>query len=400
MLRSIVVCPDLELSAKFCNVLEQTAVVHNRKTMDRYPLPQDILRTARAQAVDVLFLSFEDQEKASGISALLESEVRYVEIVALHGSMDAAVLHQTMRLGIREFIAEPFDFQEVADSLSRIRNLVGKRPQSNLRTTQVFSFLPAKAGVGTSTVALNTAAAMSRDEDTRVLLADFDLSSGMLRFLLKRVNQRSVVDAMENIARMDEHIWRDLVTTVDGTKDRLDVLHSGVVNPSYRIDHDQIRELAAFMGRAYGAIVFDLSGNLERYSMELMSESKRILLVCTPEVASLHLAREKLAFLRKMDLEGRVSIVLNRLQKRSLFTQVQVEEMLGLPVAHSFPNDYVGINEATRLAQWINPASGMGRSFETFARELRERPAIQAPARAKHKFLEYLAPALRTLHAS
>jgi len=62
-----------------------------------------------------------------------------------------------------------------------------------------------------------------------------------------------------------------------------------------------IRELEAFLGRCYSTLCFDLSGNLERYSLEFMSESKRILMVCTPEVASLHMAREKLSFLRTID---------------------------------------------------------------------------------------------------
>jgi hypothetical protein len=34
--------------------------------------------------------------------------------------------------------------------------------------------------------------------------------------------------------------------------------------------------------------------------------------VCTPEVPSLHLTREKLAFLKTMELDTRVSVVLNR----------------------------------------------------------------------------------------
>jgi len=398
MLRSIVVCPNQDLSKKFVEVLEQINTVENRKTMDVYPIPENLLRTMRAQGAAILFLSFEDQEKAAEIAALLETEARHVEVVALHTSMDPEVLRHTMRLGIREFLAEPFEFQSVADSLAQVLTFIGKRPHTDLRTLHVFSFLPSKAGVGTSTVALNVASAMARDENTRVLLADFDLNSGMTRFLLKLANQFSVVDALNNAPRLEEHLWADLVTTVDGAEGRLDVIHSGPVNPNYRIDTDQIRELAAFIGRCYGAICFDLSGNLERYSLELMNESKRIILVCTPEVVSLHLAREKLAFLQKMELAGRVSLVVNRMHKHSAFTKAQVEELLGLPVVHCFPNDYARVNEATRQGTWIQASSEMGRSFEEFARVLRDRPTVEAHSKARHKFLQYIAPARRTVY--
>ncbi len=36
-----------------------------------------------------------------------------------------------------------------------------------------------------------------------------------------------------------------------------------------------------FMRRNYRVLCFDLSGNLEKYSLEIMHESKKIFLVCT-----------------------------------------------------------------------------------------------------------------------
>ncbi len=42
------------------------------------------------------------------------------------------------------------------------------------------------------------------------------------------------------------------------------------------MDVSQIGKLMAFMRRTYQALCFDLSGNLEKYSLELMQESKRI----------------------------------------------------------------------------------------------------------------------------
>ena len=83
---------------------------------------------------------------------------------------------------------------------------------------------------------------------------------------------------------------------------------------------------------------FDLYGNLEKYSLEIMHESKKIFLVCTPEIPSLHLAREKYLYLKQLDLSDRVSILLNRCQKRPLLSSHQIEELLGLPVETRFDN--------------------------------------------------------------
>jgi Flp pilus assembly CpaE family ATPase len=172
------------------------------------------------------------------------------------------------------------------------------------------------------------------------------------------------------------------------------VLHAGRVNPNLRIEGTQIRNLVEFMRRNYDALCFDLSGNLEKYSMELMQESKRIMLVVTPEIPSLHLAREKLHFLRGFDLESRVSVVLNRCHKKPLFTKPQVEELLGLPVVQTFPNDYEGVNKAMTAGKWLEPESDMGQQFAEFAKGLFEKKAV--PKEPK-KFLEFLSTPNRLL---
>ena len=63
-------------------------------------------------------------------------------------------------------------------------------------TDSVFAFLPAKAGSGATTIAVNTSLALSRLPDTNVLLMDLDLNSGLAGFMLL-LNQTtySIVDA-------------------------------------------------------------------------------------------------------------------------------------------------------------------------------------------------------------
>jgi pilus assembly protein CpaE len=302
-------------------------------------------------------------------------------------------MRETMRVGVREFVVDPFDRQSVLEALRTVHELLQRKPVVMERTNQIFSFLPSKAGVGTSTIALNVSAAMARRPGMHVLLSDFDLNSGMLRFMLKLQNEYSVIDAAEHALHIDENLWPSLVTSIDS----MDVLHAGRINPNLRIDTAQIRALVDFARRNYSALSFDLSGNLERYSLELMQESKRVLLVCTPEIPSLHLAREKLYFLRSLDLDSRVSVILNRCQKKALFTREQVEEILGVPVVKTFPNDYHGVNRAVTNGTCIDPLTDMGKEFTHFAQDLLEpRPPTGKPEQKK-KFLEYFAVPSSTL---
>jgi pilus assembly protein CpaE len=382
VLRSIIVCPDPELSAQLEETLVSLGDVTVFRTLSHYPTATDLIRTLRAHAPDVIFLSFESLDKAEETIQYLEKESEDAQVIGVHRATDPLVLRTMMRLGVREFVSFPFETQMLADCLHHAATRLGNKPAGYETTTQIFSFLPSKAGVGTSTLVLNVAAALAREPKARVLLSDFDMNSGMMRFLLKLQNSYSVLDAVEHSAAMDEHLWPQLVTTIGN----LDVLHAGQINPSLRIDPTQIRNLVQFMRRNYNSLCFDLSGNLERYSIEIMQESKRVILVCTPEIPSLHLAREKLQFLRTVDLEARTVIVLNRMAKKPLFTPAQVAEIVGVPVIASVTNDYPAITEATASGSFVEVKSDLGKQFTQLSKSLAE---SRAPVKdGKRKFLE------------
>src|SRR6185295_15819497 len=170
--------------------------------------------------------------------------------------------------------------------------------------------------------------------------------------------------------------------------DRLDVLHAGKLNPSVRIDGSQIHNLIDFMRRNYTSLFFDLSGNLERYSLEIMQESRKIFLVCTPEIPSLHLAREKYQFLKGLDVDDRVAVLLNRCQKKPMITPEQIENLLGLPVHMTFPNDYHGVNRALTHGTFVETTSDLGRQYVKLAQSMSELKH-HVPANTKKKFIEY-----------
>jgi pilus assembly protein CpaE len=384
LLRSIIICPDADLAAHLETALTAVGGISAFLTLDHYPTATELVRTLRAHAPDIIFLSIESLEKSQETVGLLEKEARGVQIIAVHRRLDASVLRETMRLGVREFLTAPIERQALLESLRHAALLLERHPPDYETTSQIFSFLPSKAGVGTSTLALNVSAALSRRSEKRVLLSDFDLNSGMMRFLLKIQNEFSVTDAVERSNAMDEQLWPQLVTSVGN----LDVLHAGHINPSLRIEPTQIRNLVQFMRRNYQTLCFDLSGNLERYSVELMQESKRVLLVCTPEIPSLHLAREKLHFLRAARLEGQIYVILSRVHKRPLFTKEQVEELLGVPVLATVPNDYLGVNRATSVGTFVDVRSDLGKNYERCATALLEACATPVSENRK-KFLEF-----------
>jgi Flp pilus assembly CpaE family ATPase len=145
----------------------------------------------------------------------------------------------------------------------------------------------------------------------------------------------------------------------------------------------------------------DLSGNLEKYSMEIMHESRKIFVVCTPEIASLHLAREKLQYLQRMDLGDRACVLLNRYVKKSSVTPTEVEQIVGAPVEIAFPNDYTRVNRAIQEGKGVDPASELGKCYAELGAYMLQKK-LTAPEASRRRFVEYfnITPARFSLERS
>lgn len=384
MLRAAIVCRDQDLSVSLTEALSQFSQVAVLRSVNVYPSGQQLVRFLRAHAPDVIFLSVEDMAYVQEVITALETTAPGVSLVAIHRSLQPQVLLETMRVGIREFLAAPFQMTALQETLGRLKDKYKQKPAGVDSTDLLYSFLPAKAGSGTSTVAVNVAFALSRMEDMNSLLLDFDLNSGMVRFMLKLDNAYSLLDAAEHASEMDENLWPQLVTSMG----QLDVLHAGTINPNYRIEPSQLRYLINFARRNYKVVCADLSGNMERYSVEVMHESKRIFLVCTPEIPSLYLACEKYKYLQQLELGDRVSLVMNRSNRRDLIGDHEVQQLVGLPVQISLPNDYLGVHKAVTAAKPVDPASVLGRQYTTLAQSMVARPSAPLPQQKK-RFVEF-----------
>src|SRR5262249_7125666 len=157
---------------------------------------------------------------------------------------------------------------------------------------------PVKPGAGASIVSSNTAGALARVEGTRTLLADFDLNSGMISFLLKINAEHTVREALSNAHQMDENIWGRLKTECGA----LDVLAADMAMGE-AVRSDRLVQLLDFFRDSYDATCVDLAGGFDSMSMDILRESSRIYLVSTQELACQHLLVRKAQILKSRGLE-------------------------------------------------------------------------------------------------
>ena len=383
MLRAITLGADPELARELEEVFLNTGRFGLLRSIGDYPDRSGLQRILRAHAPQAVFLCVDSMAEACQVKESIEQTVPGAPVVAFGRDVGQQVLLELMKMGVREFLPVPFQPEQVFELAERIEGHLAKNPLAIDSTDLMFSFLPAKPGVGTSTLAINLSVAFSRQPDTKTLLADFDLNSGLIAFMLKLNTPYTTVDAVLRSEDLDENLWPQLVAT----RDDLHLLPSGRSEPGVRIEPIQINRMLTFARRQYGVICADLSGNMEKYSIELMMESKRIFLVTTPEIPPIHLARERLNLLRDLDLGDRVSVLLNRWDKNCAVTIPQIENLLEVPIFESFPNAYAEVHKALVAARPVEESSELGKCCANVARRILS-PGEPAGVKPRKRFFE------------
>jgi pilus assembly protein CpaE len=287
-----------------------------------------------------------------------------------------------MRAGVRETIFLPLVQREVEEVVSRLR-AHGAGKDGIPKTGEVLCFLPAKPGVGASTLAINTATALARKGGAKVLLVDADLGSGVIRFMLQLKHERSLRDAAKKVADLDENMWSQLVTRVNG----LDVLHAGGSSPANALDPHCLLDLLDFWRRTYNIICLDFSGGMEQYSLDLLRQASKIFLVCTSELAAMHLLREKAQILKANGVAERVHAIYNRKSFSESLSQKQMQEIIEVPIFWTFRNSYAETTVACKEGRALRAGSALGLEFNAFAAVLR---GDEAPAPKRNIFRDVL----------
>jgi pilus assembly protein CpaE len=380
---AIVICPNAELR----NNLEETASCYSAmriaKSLDYYPDPDQLRRLMRRWAPKLIFVSLENANAATEIGRQLESEFSSIQRIALSAAEEPGVLRLALQLRMAEMLVSPFPRPHFEEVIRRLSDHMELHPPSEGSPGQVYAFMPAKGGVGASTIASNAVRAMAQVAGSHVLLADFDISSGVAGFMFNAEHDYSINDAAVRNKELDDETWQRLVKKVGN----VDLLLSDAPRVDGGITPEQIAPVLDFARKSYSAIGADLGDTFDDRSLAVMREANRIFLVTTPELASLRMAKLKAMSLRKMEWEDKTELLLNRATKRMEIPVEEIEALVGLPVFATFPCDYADVMRSIRAA---SSSPRLAASIKQFVEKLVEKKKAVQPDK-RPRFIERFA---------
>jgi pilus assembly protein CpaE len=136
-------------------------------------------------------------------------------VVALGDENDVALYRDLIESGVSNYVVKPLTREMLAKVLAP--KLSGEVGKAALKLGKIVSFIGARGGVGTTTLAGNLAWYLANRQGRRVALVDLDLQSGDCSLLFNTENVLGFRDALANPLRLD-HLLLDRIMSKVGER--------------------------------------------------------------------------------------------------------------------------------------------------------------------------------------
>lgn len=301
--------------------------------------------TQRQGALPELLLF--DVRGQSGLPRELDTYTRRhpdTAVIVVASRLDVDLLRDAMRMGVGECVAEPITSAELRAAVTRVVDA----DASSVSYGKVFAFTAAKGGSGATTVAVNVAAALAAGPDPSVVFLDLHTQEPGNAALCFGVEPRySVIDAIDNLSRLDAAFMRGLVTRAASN---VDVIAAPAEPPAHPPAPAAIHALLHWLVTQYRYVVIDMP-RLGADALDAVEPMTMATVVLTQELAAVRGGVSMVSLLRQRYSRHRVSVVINRYDSRADIAREDIERLLGLPVSAMLPSDYPATVSAANAGQ-------------------------------------------------
>lgn len=361
--KPLLICPNADLAHKLSAVWRLTGQVELMVESPRYVERSALAALISGHAVSLCFLDVgTDREVALDLIAGLK-DLR-VPVAALHTVNDPDLILQCLRQGASEFLYLPFNQGQVRATMDRL----AKRTEAALAQPRsggtVYCLMRGKSGCGNTTLACNLAFQLQALNSPKVLLADLDPLTGTIAFLLKLNSAYSFVHALANSSRMDEALWRGMVTPCRG----VDVLLSPEIPADLVYEPADVPAMVGFWRQLYEYSVLDIPGPHGEWGLSLARLCDELLLVTTNELPAVHATQNTLARLEDQGVnKSKIKLIVNRYNTEIGLSSEAIETVLELKIFQHLPSDFESVQRALIEGKSIAAYTKVGRSIAELA---------------------------------
>ncbi|MDH4378993.1 MAG: AAA family ATPase [Vampirovibrionales bacterium] len=331
----------------------------------------------RQHCPQVVFMDVLDA-KSFDILQRIGTYFKDVMVVASGDDLTLQTVMQCMQAGAREYLRRPLIADEITAALQRHRGSLGRSGADE--TGRLIAVFSNKGGLGKTTIAVNTAMALSEVIQSEamgkpVALVDFNLQLGDITTFLDIQPKQTVVDVIKNLARVDEEYLRASLTPFNSGPVRLSVLADPTnMEEADDITPDQLATLVAMLKATFPYVVVDLGSTLDARTIAVLDQADTILLTSMMNLPCIRNTQRMLGLFNRLGYDKhKIRLIINRYVPSDEITLEDVEQTLKTDVFWQFPNNYfaviASINRGLPL-RTLDNGKDLYNSFIGLARQL------------------------------
>ena len=337
----------------------------------------------------------ENPEETFSVIRDLVKAARGTDIFLTASQLDSAILLEAMRSGAKEFLAQPIQKSEVEDALSRFQERASAIPENDTvarKEGKVLAFFGGKGGVGTTCVAVNTAAAlMNLPSKPRVVLVDVNQHGGDLPLYLDVQPSHSFRDIAADPSRVDQAFLFRILTKCESG---LQILASGYDDLSTgRLSPDCVESTLGMLQANFDYVVLDCGHVLDLTTKKALEMASLILVTSTLMVPVVHRTKRILELLRGSGFpQNKLRLIMNRYLSGEKDVLAETEEILKQKAHWLVPNDYPSVSNSVNSGKPLidtAPKTSVGKSYMEFAHSFDDQAS---KSREKSSVLGWLSP--------
>jgi pilus assembly protein CpaE len=320
-------------------------------TSKRPPFPQSV--KLAHHCIAVIDFDHDIDSALESIAYIQELYSGKAALIARSTSKNSDVLLQAMRAGCNDFIGGAFDEPSFEETLKRIAQQWTMRATSNVARGSVLTFLGAKGGVGTTTLAVHFAMYLVQCHKKKVLLIDNHPQLGHVCVYLG-IDGTSYYfhELVRNLSRLDSELLRGYIASHPSGLDVLSSPDSCAI--SKVVEAEPMSHTLDFLRGEYDYVLVDCACGLDETNLAVIEASNQVFLVATPEIGAIRDLSRLVDHLTQNEQNSeRIKAVINRFSSQHGVNIEQIEKAIRLPASTKLPNSYAEVVRAGILGQPI-----------------------------------------------
>lgn len=331
---------------------------------------QEAMQAIHVSAPDIVILEVKELETGLKDVELLISRSPHSTTFVSSSAVSPEWILKLIRAGAREYLTRPISPGELADAVNNVAKTRAATRDPIRKGGEIISVYHPMGGVGTTTIAVNLAAALAARGRTTAVL-DLNLLGDASAFL-DLSPRYTLADVVPKTGSVDASFLRSIVAPHRCGLQLLDAPEQPAQGA--RITPELVREVLAVLRTMFDSTVIDTGGDPVGRNLAAFAMSDCVLFTTVLDIPRLRTAKRCLGALAGEGLgSGKIRLVVNRHQARDEIRISDAEKVLNQRVFHTVPNSYqdlsYAINKGIPLTAY-QPKSPFSRSIEELVRTL------------------------------